>query len=980
MRGPTAALAALLLLAPPSGPPADDPREVVHGALLAVEGDSAPALAERWRARLERDPRDRAAMLGLATVARLTYDRTTAERRYRELLALSPPRGDRVAGYARLGYGVLRQTGGDVAGASVLVEAAAADARAAGDRLLGAESYLSLATYRARQPGLAAALAAAIAALDTARALMPDTAYELLAGFHGRRGGIYTLLGRPQAAAEVERCIDFARRAGSRRLEGTCAVQLAKEMDRRGLVDSALALLRTAERLQEQARDRRALGIALGERGALHQRLGDYGAAREALARSVVEQRAAGGSAADELIQLGELARTMRDRAAALAYVTRGLAILEAERSVVGLRRAHGLQAALAADAGDFETAERLERAQIDWAVADGQVETEVRTRVALAELYERRGRHADALRQLDSAAMVRTRHAMQGGSWAGELAYQYGRIALAQGRLDDAARSFERYLRTRGDDQYLYRYRARARLAEVYARRGELDSAERHLRLASDQLDEWRAMLTDAELRVLAFQLGADDATDVGVPRVLAALAASGRGEAAFAIAERRRARELADRLAQAAAARVAGHTAGEARRRHATPMGAAAIRRALPDARTALLEYVAGRDGAPTTLFVVTRDGLRADTIALTATLAAAAARLPALLESGAEPEGVLRALGATLLGPALAVLPPDVDHLVVVPDGGLHGVPFEALRLPDGRYAVERFAIATAPSATVAATLWRTPPARPAGAAPRLLALGDPRFDAGETPATLASADPTELVVRAGRAGARLARLEGSGTEVRTVVRYAPGARVRLREAASEAAVKRAPLADFDVVHFATHALVDESAVGRTAIALAEGDGEDGFLTAGEIAALRLDADLVVLSACRTAGGVVVDGEGVQGLTSALLEAGAHAVVATRWDIGDRSAVGLVRDFYDALAQRRPVSEALRTAQLAAVRRGAPPAEWAAFTVVGDPTVAVALVAPGSARGVAPLWLLPPLVIVVALLAVARHRTAR
>ncbi|HEX6629575.1 MAG TPA: CHAT domain-containing protein, partial [Gemmatimonadaceae bacterium] len=792
--------------------------------------------------------------------------------------------------------------------------------------------------------------------------------------------GIYTLLGRPQAAAEVGRCLDFARRAGSLRLEGTCSTQLAKEMERRGLPDSALALIGAAERLQARAHDRRALGIALGERGALLQRLGDYGAAREALARSVVEQRAAGGSAADELVKLGELARLMRDHAAAAAYVARGTAIMEAERASVSLRHAQGLQAALAADAGDYDEAERIERMRLAWAVEDDQAEMEALVRVALSALYERRGRYEDALLQLDSAMAVRARHDMQDGSWRGELAYQYGRIALAQGRLDDAENHFAHYLGTRADDQYLYRYRAGARLAEVYARRGDLARAQRDLRAASDQLDEWRATLSDAELRVLAFQVGANDATDVGVPRVLAALAEGGRAEAAFAIAERRRARELADRLAQAAAARVGGHVAGETMARRATPVSAPQVRDALPGAGTALLEYVAGRDGAPTTLFVITSDGLRAHTLPLSDTLAAAAARLPALLESGAVPDGVLRALGGALLAPALDGLPAGVTQLVVVPDGVLHRVPFEALRLPDGRYAIERFAIATAPSATVATTLWRRQPATHDAAVPRLLALGDPVFAELPAPARLAAAESVGEPTRTARSGARLARLEGSGTEVRTVVRYAPGARVRLRDAASEAEVKHASLADYDVVHFATHALVDESAVGRTAIALAAGHGEDGFLTAGEIAALRLDAALVVLSACRSADGVVVDGEGVQGLTSALLAAGAHSVVATRWNIGDRSAVELVRDFYDALAVHRPVGEALRAAQLAAIRRGAPPAEWAAFTVVGDPAAGVALVPPGRLRRAAPLWLLPPVVIVVLLLAVARHRETR
>jgi hypothetical protein len=105
------------------------------------------------------------------------------------------------------------------------------------------------------------------------------------------------------------------------------------------------------------------------------------------------------------------------------------------------------------------------------------------------------------------------------------------------------------------------------------------------------------------------------------------------------------------------------------------------------------------------------------------------------------------------------------------------------------------------------------------------------------------------------------------------------------------------------------------------------------------------------MVVLSACRTAGGVTVAGEGVQGLTTPLMAAGARSVVATQWRVGDRSTVRLVADLYDGLARGRPVADALREAKLAALHRGAPPGEWAGFTVVGDPLTRVAVVAPSS-----------------------------
>jgi CHAT domain-containing protein len=209
--------------------------------------------------------------------------------------------------------------------------------------------------------------------------------------------------------------------------------------------------------------------------------------------------------------------------------------------------------------------------------------------------------------------------------------------------------------------------------------------------------------------------------------------------------------------------------------------------------------------------------------------------------------------------------------------------------------------------------------------------------------------ADADGTRDFRDAFDAAGGLTRLPASGEEARLVAGYAAEPTLRLGDAATAAYLKHADLRGFDVIHFATHALVSDAAPTGTALALAPSAGESGFLAPGELAALRLGASLVVLSACRSAGGVVVSGEGVQGLTAPFLEAGARAVVATQWRIGDRATVAFVEAFYGALARGLAVGDALRAAKLDAIRRGAPVAEWAAFTVVGDPAMRVPLRAP-------------------------------
>jgi CHAT domain-containing protein len=571
----------------------------------------------------------------------------------------------------------------------------------------------------------------------------------------------------------------------------------------------------------------------------------------------------------------------------------------------------------------------------------------------------------------LDSAQRVLRTHGIE--TWRRKLVYQRGRLALHRGDLDAAERIFHGYLRGLGEDEQLRQHETRAYLADILARRGDLAGAERELTAAGDALDAWRATLDDRQLRVMAFQATATDESDrnSSVPRVLAALAAGGRANAAFGLAERRRARELREHLVEASALETAapGNAPGApaAASGVATSIGAPEIAGLLPEG-TALIEYVTGALGAPTTAFVVTRGrAARARVLAPADSLIGVISRFVALVSRDEEARTEAGALGRALLEPVLASLDPAVTRLIIVPDGPLHRVPWDALRLGDGRYVVERYAVGIAPSAGALAALWHRVPRRAPGVM-HLLAFGDPAFtDRGDS-----SRGYADLLATSGG----LSRLPGSGAEARLVARYASAAEVRLGDDASAEYLRHTPLGGFQVLHFATHALVDDRALGRSALALAPGSSESGFVTPGEVASLRLGADMVVLSACRTAGGVVVDGEGIQGLTAAFLEAGARNVVATSWRVGDRSTVRFVDGFYAELARGKPVVEALRAAKLGSLRRGAPPGEWAAFNAVGDPLVVVPLRTPASRRG----WWVGAGGLAVVLLAAAATRRRR
>jgi len=327
------------------------------------------------------------------------------------------------------------------------------------------------------------------------------------------------------------------------------------------------------------------------------------------------------------------------------------------------------------------------------------------------------------------------------------------------------------------------------------------------------------------------------------------------------------------------------------------------------------ALVVLSLGAAGAPTTALVLTRDTMRAVSLAPREQIAPTVERFLRIAAAGTEPVALARQLGGALLQPIVNALPASINRLTISPDGALYRVPFDALRLADDRRAVERFVISLVPSATVAHMLTQLPTTTRTAS---LVAIGDPTFS---------------------NTSIRLARLRFSADEAKRVANYGVRSTVLTRDDATETAVRRLDWGSVGVVHFATHALVAEDGPARTALALAPSNGDDGLLTAPEIASLPIHGALVVLSGCESFGGQILGGEGLRGLAAPLFEAGARAVVATHWPINDRSVLPFVDRFYAAMAAGKSAGDALRDAKLAALREHASIADWAAFTVIGD-----------------------------------------
>src|SRR5262245_12284053 len=301
----------------------DDPRVIVRSGLHAVEGDSVIAVRTRWEARMRRDSADRGAALGLATLARLTYDYTTAERLYRKLLAAARP--DRYTAFAQLGLAWGRDAQGFSNEADSSFVRARVAARGVGDRSSEGEALLGLAFGRARAEGMRVGLAL----LDTAGRLIPDSAPDLQAERHRRRAMILATLGKPEALSEVDNTVRVARSAGVLRTEADGLRGLARAMQVRGQADSEMAVLRRAEELYARAHDRSTLATALIRRAEALLARAELGEAKALLQLALREGEASHNlwAVAMTSTQLGKLDLQLNDFTAAADHLNTAAAM-----------------------------------------------------------------------------------------------------------------------------------------------------------------------------------------------------------------------------------------------------------------------------------------------------------------------------------------------------------------------------------------------------------------------------------------------------------------------------------------------------------------------------------------------------------------------------------------------------------------------------------------------------------------------------
>ena len=684
-----------------------------------------------------------------------------------------------------------------------------------------------------------------------------------------------------------------------------------------GRYSEARASYRRVIPIAQQLKDRSLEGYAWNNLGAVETHLGDparalqYYRKAQALHRSrgaVADEVETAGDIGEVLLWMGLTDQARETLEAAVARAEKDSAFDALPRLNVSLGKA--LEAA-----GRREAAKTLWRgvaALSDSAHPGPRVEAAIRLAAALAGGDSLGG----ALVVLQTANDDLAAHAE--AAERGQLRLELARVLERSGRPAEAlarARPVATDADARGDLSLAVP--AWTTAARCERRLGQLADAHADLARATDAWERGRRRIADPEHR----ETEAGSARSLMTEVIADALAlpasdpVEGRTQAAFespaAVQDAHAARTRRRTGRGNPLARVGGHALARRRgfrRQHLAP-------------GELFLEYATSAE--TTFVFAVTRDtcvvrGLPGER-ALGATLDLARDALAQPQGAGASDgpaANVGRRLGATLLGTVQPWIAP-ARMLVIAPDGALRQIPFGALIPPGSREPLGMtHDIAQAPSATLLAAIER----RAAAPVPsRLLAIeGGPR--AGESPLAGARREVSELIER-----------------FRGVVRWASAAPMD-----SAAHADALPLAGYAGLHFAGHTALDDQSPWRSGFLLGSTtDGDDSVLTATEIAAMQLSPRLVVLSACESAGPHRGSGEGVAGLSSAFLVAGAPAVLATLWPVDDATTAAWMSHFYDALARGQTAAASLRTASQWMRRQAgtAHPFYWAGFQLAGE-----------------------------------------
>jgi CHAT domain-containing protein len=291
--------------------------------------------------------------------------------------------------------------------------------------------------------------------------------------------------------------------------------------------------------------------------------------------------------------------------------------------------------------------------------------------------------------------------------------------------------------------------------------------------------------------------------------------------------------------------------------------------------------------------------------------------------------DPGKDLQKLHEILIDPIADLLPTDPNERVIfIPQNELFLVPFPALKDAQGKYLIEKHTILTAPSIQVLGLTHERAKEVKRASVQNALVVGNP--------------DMPSVAPKIGDEAQPLSKLPGAEKEAKAITPLLKENKLKTKLLTDKQATKAAVLEllpQAKIIHLATHGLFDNIQGLQSAIALAPSGKDNGLLTAEEILNLKLNADLVVLSACNTGRGRIT-GDGVIGLSRSLISAGTPSVIVSLWAVPDAPTAELMTEFYkNLLNKQKPLDKAQALRQAMLKFKDKPPKDWAAFTLIGE-----------------------------------------
>jgi len=362
--------------------------------------------------------------------------------------------------------------------------------------------------------------------------------------------------------------------------------------------------------------------------------------------------------------------------------------------------------------------------------------------------------------------------------------------------------------------------------------------------------------------------------------------------------------------------------------------------VQRELVSSGTAYFAYSVGKERSHA--FVVTRDGLKIFDLPGRGVLhQQVSAYRKAISDNQNRDFHLGRDLFQELVSPGLE---PGLKRIVFVPDDILSLLPFETLLTRDesNSWLIREYMISYAPSLSSLRVLKQRYMNR-AKPEEDLLAIGDTRFGSEGTGHGIIPT-PNVFYGLGSSSGLSLTPLKYSGLEIQNISRLFRQNKVMIleKENATKRRLRSLSLADYKIIHFAAHSIIDDKKPARSAIVLSfnPDQAEDGLLQTRDIYNLKLNADLVTLSACQTGLGQFIRGEGIEGLSRPFFYAGASSVLMSLWAVNDQATSQLMERFYRHLRRSESLMEALRNAKLELISSGtlSHPYYWAGFIISG------------------------------------------